>query len=72
MSPLPVSPPMGHLYVGPVVVVGLAAVDESGLAVVVVAGGGGGGGQQASDTKTTREIARIENKEFIFVSVLVT
>ena len=76
VTPLLFSPPIGHSYFAVVVdddVVGVVLVDvEAGVVGGGVVLGGGGGGQQASETEMTREIARTEQKKFIFVSVLVT
>ena len=72
VEPLPLSPPIGQSYFIVVVLDAVVWVVLGVVLVVVVVGVGGFIGQQASDTETTREIARIENKEFIFVSMLVT
>jgi len=72
VEPVPFSPPIGHLYCIVVVLDAVVWVVLGVVLVVVVVGVGGFIGKQASDTETTREIARIENKEFIFVSMLVT
>jgi len=69
-TPLLVSPPIGHLYFGAVVVVGAGG---AGVGVGVGAGGGGGGGgagvKHASEGKSTRVIASKKGYKKIISSV---
>ena len=71
-TPLLVSPPIGHLYFGAVVVVGAGGAGV-GVGVGVGVGGGGGGGgagvKHASEGKSTRVIASKKGYKKIISSV---
>ena len=65
-TPLLVSPPIGHLYFGAVVVVGAGG---AGVGVGVGVGGGGGKVKHASEGKSTRVIASKKGYKKIISSV---